>query len=272
MTADVSQELLQLLPQSKVKCTQKRTPKTAPIDVELEKLKADYVYIIGLDEAGRGAIAGPVYLGYAVLPFRVASAAEDVRSLFPGVRDSKMFTSEKARLEAAALVKQHALVAGTVSASSNVIDYGGIDKAVMSLVWQAVNTAISRLEFLATLDDLPEPTYSNIFVACDKGLHAPEIELSDIATEQYIKGEQKSLSIAAASCLAKTERDSYMIEQGRLHPGYGFEDHKGYYAGAEHIDAIKRLGVLPLYRRSYQPIPILVEEEKRRINGSDAKL
>lgn len=246
----------------------KRVPKTAPIDVELEKLNKDFIYIIGLDEAGRGAIAGPVYLGYAVLPFRVASAAEDVRSLFPGVRDSKMFTSEKARVAAASLVKEHALVSGTVSASSNVIDYGGIDKAVMSLVWQAVNTAISRLEFLATLDDLPDPTYSNIFVACDKGLQAPEIAASEIATEQYVKGEQKSLSIAAASCLAKTERDAFMIEQGRLHPGYGFEDHKGYYAGAEHIDAIKRLGVLPLYRRSYQPIPILVEEEKRRINAS----
>lgn len=195
-----------------------------------EKLfKQGINYIAGVDEAGRGPLAGPVVAAAVILK-------KDAKFVY--VNDSKQLT-EKQRDLALIEIKEQALAIGIGISSVQEIDLINIYRASR----QAMLSAISQLKIK------PE------FILSD----AMPMEI-DIPMESIIKGDQKSVSIAAASIVAKTTRDAYMIEMDKLFPAYGFAKHKGY-PTKEHIEAIKTYGILPIHRKTYEPIKSMLKKD-----------
>jgi ribonuclease HII len=195
-----------------------------------EKLfKQGINYIAGVDEAGRGPLAGPVVAAAVILK-------KDAK--FTYVNDSKQLT-EKERDLALIEIKEQALAIGIGISSVQEIDLINIYRASR----QAMLSAISQLKIK------PE------FILSD----AMPMEI-DIPMESIIKGDQKSVSIAAASIVAKTTRDAYMIEMDKLFPAYGFAKHKGY-PTKEHVEAIKTYGILPIHRKTYEPIKSMLKKD-----------
>lgn len=196
-------------------------------DWTLEALcwQAGLKYVAGMDEAGRGALAGPVAVGVVILPTDTAL----LRTL-EGVRDSKQMTPlERARL--APRIRSISLAWALGLASADEIDRLGIVRAVQMAGMRAV----------AALGLTPD------FLLCDFRLLLPELETPQMT---LVKGDQKSLSIAAASVLAKTARDALLCELDAQYPGYGLARHKGY-GTAAHRMAISRLGPTDIHRRSF---------------------
>ncbi len=181
-------------------------------------------YVAGVDEAGRGALAGPVAAAAVVLPPGLDEAALD------GVTDSKQLTPRQ-REAAAERVRQVALAWAVGFASADEIDRWGILPATRLAVQRA----------LAQLDCGPE------FLLLDH-LLLPEVALPQTAVPH---GDAQVLSIAAASVLAKTARDALMRDLEVRYPGYGFARHKGY-GTAFHREALRRLGPSPVHRRSFR--------------------
>ena len=198
--------------------------KTPPLRYEKELWALGYKYIGGIDEAGRGAWAGPVAAAVVILP----TNAGILRS-FAGVRDSKCMTPLQ-RERAAPIIKAESLAWGIGFSSSLEIDEMGILPATRQAIIRALEMLPLSPEYLL-LDYIHWP-----------GLANPHLALP--------KGESQSLSIAAASVLAKTARDSVMHELEIQHPGYGFARHKGY-GTTQHRAALGRLGLSPLHRRSF---------------------
>jgi ribonuclease HII len=196
-----------------------------PLRYEKELWALGYKYIGGIDEAGRGAWAGPVAAAVVVLP----ADAGVLRSL-DGVRDSKRMTPLQ-RERAAPLIKAESLAWGIGFSSSQEIDGMGILPATRQAIMRALEMLPLIPEYLL-LDYIHWP-----------GLANPHLTLP--------KGESQSLSIAAASVLAKTARDRVMCDLELQHPGYGFARHKGY-GTARHRDAIVHLGPCPMHRRSFK--------------------
>ncbi len=199
--------------------------KAPPLHYEKELWALGYKYIGGIDEAGRGAWAGPVAAAVVVLP----TDAGILRSL-AGVRDSKCMTPPQ-RERAAPIIKTESLAWGIGFSSSQEIDGIGILPATR----QAIIRALEMLPF--------SPEYLLLDYIHWPGLASPHLSLP--------KGESLSLSIAAASVLAKTARDSFMRELATQHPGYGFDRHKGY-GTARHRAALGRLGSCPVHRKSFK--------------------
>jgi ribonuclease HII len=185
------------------------------------------VYLAGIDEAGRGAWAGPVAAGAAVLP-----TSPDLLERLKGVRDSKQMTPAQ-RTAWAQKIKEQALSWGVGMASQEEIDTLGILPATRL----AMQRAIEALS--------PSPQHLLIDAVRLPGCNLPQTSL--------IKGDVHCLSIAAASVLAKTARDSLMISLEQDYPGYGFAAHKGY-GTAAHRAALQSLGTCALHRRSFAPI------------------
>ena len=182
--------------------------------------------IAGLDEAGRGAWAGPVCAGAVILPID-----PDILQKLSGVRDSKQM-KVKQREFWAGKIRHHAISWGTAFSDNEEIDQMGIIAA----------TRLAMKRALAQL--LPYPNY----------LLIDALRLSDVNLEQsaLIKGDQRSLSIAAASVLAKTTRDAWMREIEHSYPGYGFAQHKGY-GTRLHQTSLETLGPTPIHRMSFKP-------------------
>ena len=181
----------------------------------------------GIDEAGRGAWAGPVAAGVVILPQQ-----DNLAALFSGVRDSKQMTPAQ-RAKWAAIIRSEAAAWGVGLASHGEIDRLGIVPA-------------TRLAARRALEGLHlEPEYLLVDF-----LDLPEIPLPQCA---LIKGDARSLSIASASILAKTARDALMLEMEDCYPGYGFARHKGY-GTAGHQAALDRLGPSPIHRLSFAPV------------------
>lgn len=195
---------------------------------ELALAHAGQALVAGLDEAGRGALAGPVVAAAVMLPlerFDLASALE-------GVRDSKLLRpADRARW--AARIQEVALTSAVGTAAAAEIDRLGLLPA----------TRLAMQRALAALDPTPN------FLLID---HLPLPE-ADLPQQPITRGDQTVLSIASASVLAKVARDQLMQELDRQHRGYGFAQHNGY--GTElHREAIQRLGPCPEHRRSYAPV------------------
>jgi ribonuclease HII len=186
----------------------------------------------GIDEAGRGAWAGPVAAGVVILPPEI-----EFPSRLHGVRDSKQMTPAQ-RERWAAEIRSAALDWGVGLASSAEIDALGILPATRLAVRRA-------LEALA----LP-PQYLLVDF-----LQLPEIDLPQLP---LVKGDARSLSIACASVLAKTARDALLIQLDRDYPGYGFAQHKGY-GTAAHQAALDRLGPAGIHRHSFAPVRVCLE-------------
>lgn len=188
--------------------------------------------VAGLDEAGRGAWAGPVTAAAVILPPDCA----DIRQRLCGVRDSKQMTARQ-REAWAEEVRRAALAWGVGWAGHEEIDALGILPATKLAMQRALDGLRLAPQHLL-LDALLLPA-----------VNRPQTAL--------IKGDARSLSIAAASVLAKTARDALMVDLNGAYPGYGFACHKGY-GTHNHQQALAELGVCPLHRKSYAPIRALL--------------
>jgi ribonuclease HII len=183
--------------------------------------------IAGIDEAGRGAWAGPVYAAAVIFP-----KDQNLLVSLSGIDDSKKLTPTK-RNECACRIKKAALAWQIGSASSIEIDQIGILPATRL----AMNRAVLGLSV--------QPQHLLIdFITL------PEIILPQTS---IVKGDARSLSIASASILAKTSRDEVMVYLTKDYPGYGFEQHKGY-GTAQHQRMITHLGPSPIHRLSFKPL------------------
>jgi ribonuclease HII len=179
--------------------------------------------LAGVDEVGRGPLAGDVVAAAVIL---------DPKRPIEGLRDSKKL-SESRREELAQLIRERALAWSVARASVAEIDELNILQASLLAMTRAVRT----------LD--PQPTY----VLVD-GNRLPRW---DYPSEPVIKGDDRVPAIAAASILAKVQRDGELIALEQEYPGYGFARHKGY-PTALHLQALKKLGVTPVHRRSFAPV------------------
>jgi len=195
----------------------------------LELLSFDKKYgkvIAGVDEAGRGPWAGPVVAAAVVLDLEKTNGLEQVN-------DSKKL-SEKKRGELFDIIRNSCRAMAITEVSPKVIDKTDILKATM----QAMKNSVLKLEVKPEL------------VIID-GNKAPDLE--GIAAETVIDGDAKSLSIAAASIVAKVYRDRLMNNFAKFYPQYGFEKHKGY-GTKTHMDALTQFGPCDIHRMSYKPV------------------
>ena len=195
------------------------------------ELRAEGIrYIGGVDEVGRGPLAGPVTAACVVLP-------EDFDVL--GVDDSKKL-SEKKREELFDKIKEKALAVGIGMCDNRVIDEINILEATKKAMAEAIRDADSQLEEKGLS---PEGTEHLLIDA---------VSLKDVDKPQtsIIKGDAKSLSIAAASIIAKVTRDRLMAEYHRQYPYYGFDTNKGYGTKA-HYEGIDKYGITPIHRKTF---------------------
>jgi len=183
--------------------------------------------LCGVDEAGRGPLAGAVYAAAVILdPDRPIS----------GLADSKTL-SEKKREALALLIRERALSWAIASASAEEIDRINILQATLLAMQRAVE-GLSVMPGRVLVD----------------GLYCPRITMP---AEAVVKGDSKVAEIAAASILAKTARDHEMLRLDALYPQYAFAQHKGYLT-AEHVELLKQHGVSPVHRRSFGPVKKLL--------------
>lgn len=187
---------------------------------EYEYRYAQAGYICGIDEVGRGPLAGPVVAGAVILP-------KDCQILY--LNDSKQL-SEKKREELYDIIMEKAVATGIGYASPERIDEINILKAT----YEAMRAAISNL---AVKPD----------ILLNDAVTIPGVDIKQVP---IIKGDAKSVSIAAASIIAKVTRDRLMVEYDSIFPEYGFASNKGYGA-AVHIEALKKYGPTPIHRRSF---------------------
>jgi ribonuclease HII len=216
-------------------------PPEPDLSFELGLWGAGLMAVAGIDEAGRGALAGPVSAAAVILP-----ADHTMQGYLKGVRDSKQLSPEQ-RETARGKILRSALAWGVGFATHYEIDQIGILPA-------------TRLAACRALDAL---TMSPVHILLDY-LFLPDIQIPQTA---LIKGDCRSLSIAAASILAKTARDAVLRELDLTYPGYGFAAHKGY-GTKGHREALQRLGVSPVHRISFD----LFGEPDRPMDGDEAEL
>jgi ribonuclease HII len=213
------------------------SPRTAGLELEIALWDAGKRHLFGLDEAGRGAWAGPVAAGAVCLPHR-----PDLTEILRGVYDSKQLRpGQRERL--AGTIRQHALSWGVGFASPAEIDELGIVPATCLAMRRALDQA--RLSAAS-----PAPDHLLV-----DSLVCPDFS---IPFQAFTRGDARSLSIAAASILAKVARDALMADLALEFPGYGFEIHKGY-GTARHRTALTALGPCEQHRRTFRPVRAQIE-------------
>ena len=185
--------------------------------------------VAGIDEAGRGPLAGPVVAAAVIL---------DPARPIPGLNDSKKL-SEAARERLAPQIRERALAWAVAEASVEEIDRLNILHATMLAMQRAVE-GLSVTPRLALID----------------GNRCPKLA---VPSAPVVKGDSQVPAIAAASILAKVSRDREMQQLDAQYPGYGIAGHKGY-PTAVHLEALRRLGPTPIHRRSFAPVRALLEE------------
>lgn len=185
-----------------------------------EREYADYAYICGIDEAGRGPLAGPVVAGAVILP-------KNCDILY--INDSKQL-SEKKREELYTVITQQAVAWAVGYSSPERID----EINILQATYEAMREAIGKLS--------PAPD-----ILLNDAVRIPGVDIPQVP---IIKGDAKSISIGAASIIAKVTRDRLMEEYDGIFPQYGFAGNKGYGSSA-HIEALKKYGPTPIHRRSF---------------------
>jgi len=196
---------------------------------ETELLRAGYVSIAGTDEAGRGPLAGPVVAAAVIL---------HPGQTIPGVTDSKKL-SERQREKLYPIIMTEARGVGIGICDHEEIDKMNILRASLEAMRRAVMALPAAADFLLVDGSFTVPL--------------------EIPQQAVIKGDSLSLSIAAASIIAKVTRDRLMVEFDGLYPGYGFAGHKGY-PSASHRAAIASLGPCPIHRKSFRGVKEFVNE------------
>ena len=190
------------------------------LEIENGLYEEGYKLIAGVDEAGRGPLAGPVVAGAVILP-------KDCDILY--INDSKQL-SEKKREELYDVIMEKAVAVGVGIATPQRID----EINILQATYEAMRQAIENL--CVTPD-----------ILLNDAVTIPQVSIKQVP---IIKGDAKSISIGAASIIAKVTRDRMMKEYANIYPEYGFEGHKGY-GCASHIDAIKQYGPSPIHRRTF---------------------
>lgn len=190
---------------------------------ELQAYEREYAqaaYICGIDEVGRGPLAGPVVAGAVILP-------KNCEILY--INDSKKLSAAK-REELYDVIMEQAVAVGIGQASPQRID----EINILQATYEAMREAINNLR--VTPD-----------ILLNDAVTIPQVDIPQVP---IIKGDAKSISIGAASIIAKVTRDRMMVDYDRQYPGYSFAENKGY-GSAAHIDALKRLGATPAHRQSF---------------------
>ena len=189
-------------------------------EIENARFDQGYEIICGVDEAGRGPLAGPVCAAAVILPKGLE---------IPGLNDSKKLTDKKRR-ELMPIIQQEALAYGIAFASHEEID----EINILQATFLAMERALAQLKIqpdLALIDGNRQKDFG-------------------IKVETVVKGDSRSANIAAASVLAKVTRDTYMEEMAKAYPGYGFEVHKGYGTKA-HYEALREKGPCAIHRMTF---------------------
>ncbi len=212
------QKLIEKYEKEEQKLLQEITRIEAMKYYEKQFINADY--ICGIDEVGRGPLAGPVVAGAVIL-----DKNKDIYYL----NDSKKL-SEAKREELAVIIKEQAIEYQLGVVAPSVID----DINILQATYKAMQSAVNA--FIHTPD-----------VLLNDAVIIPELKMQQV---KIIKGDAKSVSIAAASIIAKVERDHMMMEYDKLYPEYGFARNKGY-GSAEHIAALKKYGPCPIHRTTF---------------------
>lgn len=185
-----------------------------------EREYAAYQYICGIDEAGRGPLAGPVVAGAVILP-------KDCDILY--INDSKKL-SEKKREELYDVIMERAVAVGIGCSTPERID----EINILQATYEAMRQAVAQL-----------PVQPDLLL--NDAVTIPELSVRQVP---IIKGDAKSISIGAASIMAKVTRDRLMVQYDEIYPEYGFASNKGY--GAQvHIEALKKYGPCPIHRKSF---------------------
>lgn len=189
----------------------------------------EFSFIAGIDEAGRGCLAGPVVAAAVVFT--------DFSKIPAGVNDSKALTHEK-RMD----LRQKLLSEPSVKWAVGIVSAEEIDQSdILRATWKAMRLAAEQL--------IPPAQFILVDGNPVKGLPLP--------SQNIVKGDANSASIAAASILAKTTRDAMMEEYEQAYPGYGFAEHKGY-GTAQHLEALRTLGVTPIHRTTFEPVRLIL--------------
>lgn len=194
--------------------------------VRIEKLKEfenkhpECQYICGIDEVGRGPLAGPVVAGAVILP-------KDCQILY--INDSKKLSASR-REQLDAEIREKAVAVGIGMASHERIDQINILQATYEAMRQAIDNLNVRPDLLLI-----------------DAVHIPQVEIPQVS---IIKGDARSMSIGAASIVAKVFRDHMMEEYDKIYPSYDFASNKGY-GSKEHMEALKRQGMCPIHRRTF---------------------
>lgn len=187
-------------------------------------------YVVGVDEVGRGPLAGPVVAAAVIL---------DPNNLIKGLNDSKQLSSKKRQV----LLKE--IKEKAIAYAYCFIDEQTIDKIN---IYQASKKAM--IDAIKKLSVKPEYILSD----------AMPLKEIDIPFDAIIKGDTLSASIAAASIVAKETRDDFMIKMDEVYPGYGFKNHKGYPTKA-HLEALDKLGISEIHRKSYKPVQNILQKQ-----------
>ena len=186
-------------------------------------------YIAGVDEVGRGPLIGPVVTACVILP-------KDF--ILEGLTDSKKLT-EKKREEYYSYIMEHALSVKVGMMDEKVIDEVNIYEATKLAMYQAIENSKITPEHVL--------------------IDAMKLENLKMPSTSIIKGDSKSISIAAASVIAKVTRDRMMIELDEKYPMYGFKSHKGY-PTKKHVEAIEKYGLIDGYRKTFKPVSEIVSK------------
>ena len=201
-------------------------------DTKLEEklLQKGFRYVLGVDEAGRGPLAGPVVVGAVLI--------ENTKQVVENVRDSKKMT-KKQRKKAFVEIQEKSTAFGIGIVDAKEIDRVGIKEAVKEAMILAVSEVEKKIK--KKVD----------YIISDGAVYL----LDDHKMMSISRGDLNHYSIAAASVLAKVTRDMIMEEYSKKYPNYGFEKHMGY-GTKMHLDAISKHGICDIHRKSYEPIKI----------------
>lgn len=184
-------------------------------------------YVAGIDEVGRGPLYGPVVTACVILP-------KDF--VLEGLTDSKKLT-EKKREEFYSYILKHALSVGVGMMDEKVIDQVNIYEATKLAMYQSIEKGSIKPQHIL--------------------IDAMKLEKLDVPSTSIVKGDAKSITIAAASVIAKVTRDRMMIELDQKYPMYGFKNHKGY-PTKKHIEAIMQYGLIDGYRKTFKPVTDII--------------
>ena len=199
-------------------------------EYEKELWNSGIDYVAGVDEVGRGPLIGPVVTACVILP-------KDFK--LEGLTDSKKLT-EKKREDFYPYIMEHALSVSVGIKNEKVIDEVNIYEATKLAMYEAIEKSKVKPQHVL--------------------IDAMKLENLDIPSTSIIKGDANSITIAAASVIAKVTRDHMMIELDKQYPMYGFKDHKGY-PTKKHIEAIMEYGLIDGYRKTFKPISEIIQKD-----------